>query len=105
EEGDKALLGSFLVDSDPPDSLDVVLRRSYEHEDIAITALLGPYEDGKAAEIYPHSVLIKVCITKVGVASILEFDCRLQGVGCDIILNRVSYHDSPEPSKYQGPTF
>ncbi|GLJ40259.1 hypothetical protein SUGI_0827040 [Cryptomeria japonica] len=106
EEGDKGSLGSFVVVSDPPNSQDVVLQRSYDREDIAITALLGPFlgEPG----IYPHSVLMKLCITKPGEASILRFDCGLEGRGNDPIIHKVSYHDSAlslHPSKYCGPTY
>ncbi|XP_057823647.2 uncharacterized protein LOC131035898 isoform X2 [Cryptomeria japonica] len=81
-------------------------HRSYDREDIAITALLGPFlgEPG----IYPHSVLMKLCITKPGEASILRFDCGLEGRGNDPIIHKVSYHDSAlslHPSKYCGPTY
>lgn len=110
EEADRRLLGPFVLDWDAPDSQDVVLRRSYGQEEIAITALLdsdccGENDEG---EVYLRAVLMKVCITKPGITSVLHFDCRLQGYGNDAIINLVSYHQSTQslhPSKYRGPPF
>eukprot|EP01018_Ginkgo_biloba_P029886 Gb_27592 [translate_table: standard] len=114
EEAEMGLLGPFELESDPQNSQDVVLRRTYDHEEIAITALL----DSQAAEIgvgefeetdiYPRAVLMKVCITKPGISPVLQFDFWLQGYGNDVVIERVSYHESPQslqPSKYRGPAF
>lgn len=110
EAGNRKFLGPFVLDWDAPDSQDVVLRRSYEQEEIAITALLDSDCCGEndAGEIYLRAVLMKVCITKPGITSILHFDCRLQGYGNDAVINLVSYHQSTQslhPSKYRGPPF
>lgn len=110
EAANRRLLGPFVLDWDAPDSQDVVLRRSYEQEEIAITALLdsNSSEENDAGEILPRAVLMKVCITKPGTTSLLHFDCRLQGYGNDAVINLVSYHPSTQslhPSKYRGPAF
>lgn len=110
EAGDGRLLGPFVLDWDAPDSQDVILRRSYEHEEIAITALLdsNSSEENDADDIFPRAVLMKVCITKPRTTSVLHFDCRLHGYGNDAVINLVSYHQSTQslhPSKYRGPAF
>ncbi|OVA16543.1 hypothetical protein BVC80_1549g6 [Macleaya cordata] len=74
-------LGNFTLDWDDPKSQDVVLRRKYDMgEEIAVSAMLGPpiFED-VVEGLFPRTALMKVCIKKPGLSSVLHFDCDISG--------------------------
>ncbi|KAI3993665.1 hypothetical protein MKX01_002678 [Papaver californicum] len=76
----------------------VVLRRKNEFgEEIVVSALLGPpiaeeeiYEEG----LFPYTGLMKVCIKKPGLSSILRFDCGCIGKceGCSAFSIQNAYY-------------
>ncbi|GFY96195.1 Mitochondrial acidic protein like [Actinidia chinensis var. chinensis] len=76
-------LGDFVLDWDSPQSQDVVLRKKCESgEEVAVSALLGP-ETFKGESSFPREALMKVCIKKPGLSSILQFDCGVSSKGDD----------------------
>ncbi|KAI3415188.1 uncharacterized protein J3R85_015368 [Psidium guajava] len=104
-------LGDFLVDWDAPESEDVLLRRKCESgEEVAVSALLGPQMYGKEG-MFPREVLMKVCVKKPGLNSILQFDCDVcsgTDSGSEFHLRGAYYLPSPalwHRSLYKGPLF
>uniref|UniRef100_A0A2P2P0T3 Mitochondrial acidic protein MAM33 n=1 Tax=Rhizophora mucronata TaxID=61149 RepID=A0A2P2P0T3_RHIMU len=104
-------LGAFVVDSDSSQSEDVVLRRKFESgEEVAVSALLGPETFGNCCT-FPRAVLMKVCLKKPGLSSILQFDCGVTEKGTTgsqfDIYNAYYFQSltSPKPSVYRGPLF
>ena len=72
-----------MLDWDSPQSQDVVLRKKCESgEEVAVSALLGP-ETFKGESSFPREALMKVCIKKPGLSSILQFDCGVSSKGDD----------------------
>ncbi|KAL6272854.1 hypothetical protein ACE6H2_023546 [Prunus campanulata] len=76
-------MGEFVVDCELPVSQDLVLRRKYDSgEEVAVSALLGPFSpDGlEGVEcLYPRDVLMKMCLKKPGLSSMLhKLDNELQ---------------------------
>lgn len=64
-----------MVEHDSPKSQDVVLRRKLESgEEVAVSALSGPLRFGREGA-FPREILMKICVSKPGVGSILQFDC------------------------------
>lgn len=60
---------------DSPQSQDVVLRKKCSSgEEVAISALLGR-EAFQVDSRLPREALLKVCVKKPGLSSILQFDC------------------------------
>ncbi|KAL5546361.1 hypothetical protein UlMin_006048 [Ulmus minor] len=77
-------LGDFTVDWDSLQSQDVVLRRKCETgEVVVVSALLGPLVFEKEAEesLFPRNVLMKVCVKKPGLRSLMQFDCQVSEKG------------------------
>ncbi|XVE61107.1 hypothetical protein DITRI_Ditri06bG0013300 [Diplodiscus trichospermus] len=103
-------LGGFVVEWNSPQSQDVFLRgKSESGEEIAVSALLGKetYDnEGK----FPREVLMKVCVRKPGLSSILQFDCGVshKGVGrSHFNIHNAYYLQSstiPSSSVYRGPS-
>lgn len=104
-----------MVDYDSPQSQDVVLRRKFESgEEVAVSALLGPFSSDtfeREDSLYARDVLMKVCVKKPGLSSMLQFDCKiyeLDGYGSEFDIKKVYYRQSPAhigPSVYRGPSF
>ncbi|XP_010269692.1 PREDICTED: mitochondrial acidic protein MAM33 [Nelumbo nucifera] len=104
-------LGDFVLEWDAPQSQDVVLRRRYDWgEEIAISALLGPNAlEGEG--LLPRQALMKVCVKKQGLNSVLQFDCRISRKGDDgseFSIYNAYHHPSSNcfrDSDYRGPLF
>ncbi|XP_052173916.1 uncharacterized protein LOC127789153 isoform X2 [Diospyros lotus] len=97
--------GDFVLDWDSPQSQDVVLRKKYESgEEVAVSALLGP-EITCADSNSRRDVLMKICIKKPGLSSILQFDC---GYSSEFDVHN-AYYIPPSAclhsSVYKGPSF
>ncbi|KAK9103782.1 hypothetical protein Sjap_021036 [Stephania japonica] len=105
-------LGGFVVDWDHERFKDVILRRELESgEEIAVSALLEEEEEGLGDEEYPCRVLMKVCLKKPGLRSLLQFDCVSSSgeSGPDFAVYN-AYHLPPSmrsccDSIYRGPSF
>lgn len=105
------------MDWDSPHSQDVVLRKKCESgEEVAVSALLGPRTYGEEDEedkesIFPREALMKVCIKKPGLSSILQFDCGVSGsnVGdwSSVYINGLHYLPSTslDCSIYKSPSY
>lgn len=103
------------MDWDSPHSKDVVLRKKCESgEEVAVSALLGPITFGELDEeekIFPREALMKVCIKKPGLSSILQFDCGVSGsnVGdwSEVSINGVHYLPSTslDCSVFKSPAY
>ncbi|XP_059646268.1 mitochondrial acidic protein mam33 isoform X1 [Cornus florida] len=103
-------LGDFVLDWDSPQSQDVVLRKKCDSgEEVAVSALLGPetFEGGK----FSREALMKICIKKPGLSSILQFDCGVSSKdedGSEFDIQNAYYIQSSAclgPSVYRGPLF
>ncbi|XP_058205371.1 uncharacterized protein At2g39795, mitochondrial [Rhododendron vialii] len=117
QDSKSASLGDFKLDWDSPHSQDVVLRKKCESgEEVAVSALLGPRtygeEDAEDKEsIFPREALMKVCIKKPGLSSILQFDCGVSGsnVGdwSSVYINSLHYLPSTslDCSIYKSPSY
>ncbi|KAF6155275.1 hypothetical protein GIB67_019801 [Kingdonia uniflora] len=91
----------------------IVLRRKFndEGEEIALSALLGPIEDDSVT----RNVLMKVCVSKPKLRSLLQFDCVVYGKeaesgdgGSDFEVENAYYLPSLMclgPEIYKGPSF
>ncbi|KAG2683526.1 hypothetical protein I3760_10G034300 [Carya illinoinensis] len=104
-------LGNFLVEWDSPQSQDVVLRKTCESgEEVAVSAVLGPATYGKESA-FPREVLMKVCLKKPGLSSMLQFDCGVSYRGNDVSefdIHNANYIPSSirvNSSLYRGPLF
>ncbi|KAI8562321.1 hypothetical protein RHMOL_Rhmol03G0027900 [Rhododendron molle] len=115
QDSKSASLGDFKLDWDSPHSQDVVLRKKCESgEEVAVSALLGPRTYGEEDEeesIFPREALMKVCIKKPGLSSILQFDCGVSGsnVGdwSSVYINGLHYLPSTslDCSIYKSPSY
>ncbi|KAE8711010.1 laccase-11 [Hibiscus syriacus] len=103
-------LGDFVLEWNSSQSQDVVLRRKGESgEEVAVSALLSRetyYTEG----IFPRKVLMKVCVKKPGLSSILQFHCGVfeKGVRRSDFNIHGAYLQSmtiPTSSVYRGPSF
>ncbi|KAJ4835751.1 hypothetical protein Tsubulata_015922 [Turnera subulata] len=101
----------FEVDWDSSEAQDVVLRRKcMSGEEVAVSALLGP-ETSTEGSAFPRQVLMKVCVKKPGLSSVLQFDCGVYGKGTSSsqfdILHAWYLHSatSPNTAAYRGPEF
>ncbi|GLT95927.1 hypothetical protein SLE2022_135800 [Rubroshorea leprosula] len=111
-QGDKVgSLGDFTLDWDSSKSQDVVLRRKCESgEEVAVSALLGA-ETFAGEGKFPREVLMKVCVKKPGLSSLLQFDCGVSENGAHgpkfNVYNACYLHSSicPNSSAYRGPLF
>jgi len=102
-------LGDFTLDWDSPKSQDVVLRKKSESgEEVAVSAMLGPEID-EGASSFPREALMKVCIKKPGLSSILQFDCGVSGKdnGSEFDIHSAHYLPSTslDSSNYKGPSY
>ncbi|KAK1574976.1 hypothetical protein Q3G72_001544 [Acer saccharum] len=103
-------LEGFEVEYDAPQSQDVVLRKKCESgEEVAVSALLGP-ETFAREGVYPREVLMKVCVRKPWLSSILQFDCTVveKQVSSEFYIQNAHYLQSsscPRPTAYRGPIF
>ncbi|XP_042001124.1 mitochondrial acidic protein MAM33 [Salvia splendens] len=103
--------GDFVVEWDSPKSQDVILRKkcSSSGEEVAISALLGRdtfHEDSR----FPAEALLKICVKKPGLSSILKFDCVASnrgGTQPDFHIHNAHYipSSSLSSSVYRGPLF
>ncbi|GAV87557.1 hypothetical protein CFOL_v3_30983, partial [Cephalotus follicularis] len=104
-------LGDFTVDWDAPETQDVFLHRKCEWgEDVAVSALLGP-ETFTEGDKFPREVLMKVCVKKSGLSSMLQFDCGVTAKGTggsEFDIYNAYYLQLSTclvPSVYRGPLF
>lgn len=102
--------GDFVLEWNSPQSEDVVLRRKNESgEEIAVSALLGQ-ETYDSEGKFPREVLMKVCVRKPGLSSILQFDCGVSEKDVnrsDFNIRSAYYLQSatvPSSSIYRGPS-
>lgn len=108
----------FATVSDAPRAQDLLLRCLHRDggpaEEVLVSALLAPLRfDGD--EPLPRDALMKVFVSKPGVAPLLRFDCHTAAAaagdgdaaaGYDV--TAFSYHEFPGDdgeSKYEGPSF
>ena len=107
-------LGGFVVDWDSSQSQDVVLRRKCDTgEEVAVSALLGPVHFGRETDedVYPRDVLMKICVKKPGLKSMLQFDCEVYKTGSngsEFNIHNAHYLQSSagvSRSIYRGPLF
>lgn len=79
-------------------------------EEVAVSALLGPENFAREGR-FPREVLMKVCIKKPGLSSILQFDCGVTEKhigGSDFDIHNAYYLQSSTclgRSVYRGPLF
>ncbi|KAI7990690.1 Uncharacterized protein LOK49_LG12G02745 [Camellia lanceoleosa] len=111
QDNQSGSLGDFVLDWDSPQSQDVVLRKKCESgEEVAVSALLRP-ETYEGESSFPREALMKVCIKKPGLSSILQFDCGAFGKGdngSDFAIHNAYYIPSStclDSSIYKGPSF
>lgn len=104
-------LGDFTLEWDSPWSQDVVLRKKGSTgEEVAVTALLGR-EAFQGDCKFPREALMKICVKKEGLSSILHFDCVASSVGedrSDFDIRKAHYIQSTsclDSSVYRGPIF
>lgn len=104
-------LGNFLVKWDSPQSQDVVLRKTCESgEEVAVSAVLDPLTHGPES-VFPREVLMKVCLKKPGLSSVLQFDCGVSYKGNDMSefdiynANYIPSSTRVDSSLYRGPIF
>lgn len=75
-----------------------------------ISALLGPLRFGYDGA-FPREILMKICVSKPGVSSLLQFDCGVSEDGhggSPFKLYNAYYLRSSDclgPSVYRGPSF
>ncbi|XP_022747606.1 mitochondrial acidic protein mam33 [Durio zibethinus] len=110
QDKESGSLGDFTLEWNSSLSQDVVLQRKSESgEEIAVSALLGQETYGEGQ--FPREVLMKVCVRKPGLNSMLQFDCGVseKGVhGSHFNIHSAYYLQSstvPGSSVYRGPSF
>ncbi|CAM8945946.1 unnamed protein product [Rhodiola kirilowii] len=104
-------IDQFAIEHDSRDSQDVVLRKKSDSgEEVVVSALLSQEvvnsgDDG----LLPREALMKVCVKKPGVSSILQFNCGIAGKvdGSEMYLNGVFLLPSAAAvgSLYRGPDY
>ncbi|KAI3471704.1 hypothetical protein Pfo_028354 [Paulownia fortunei] len=104
-------LGDFVVEWDSPQSQDVVLRKKCSSgEEVAVSALLGR-DTFQGDSRLPREALMKICVKKPGLSSILQFDCVASNKGGsepDFDIQNAHYITSSsclDSSIYRGPLF
>ncbi|XWS59093.1 hypothetical protein CRYUN_Cryun08bG0092400 [Craigia yunnanensis] len=104
-------LGDFVLEWNSFKARDVVLRRKSESgEEIIVSALLGQ-ETYDSEGNFPREVLMKVCVRKPGLSSMLQFDCGVYEKGVHrshFNIHSAYYLQSstiPSSSVYRGPFF
>ncbi|KAL7097851.1 hypothetical protein ACP275_10G169400 [Erythranthe tilingii] len=104
--------GDFVMEWDSPKSQDIVLRKKCSSgEEVAVSALLGR-EAFQGGGRFPMEALMKICVKKPGLSSILQFDCvasNREGSESDIEIQSAHYFPSSssclDSSIYRGPLF
>ncbi|XP_073027684.1 uncharacterized protein At2g39795, mitochondrial isoform X1 [Primulina eburnea] len=103
--------GDFILEWDSPWSQDVVLRKKGSAgEEVAVSALLGR-EAFQGDSKFPREALMKICVKKAGLNSILHFDCVASSIGedrSDFDIRKAQYIQSIsclDSSVYKGPIF
>ncbi|XP_051138568.1 mitochondrial acidic protein MAM33 [Andrographis paniculata] len=104
--------GDFVVQYDSPQTQDVLLRKKCPSgEEVAVSALLGQNTIEEDNHL-PKEALMKVCIMKPGLSSVLQFDCVTANKGdCETEVDIQSAHYIPSPSCldsssfYKGPVY
>lgn len=104
--------GDFELEWDSPRSQDVVLRKKCPSgEEVAVSALLGR-ETFEEDSRFPAEALMKICVKKPGLSSILKFDCVASnrgGTQPDFQIQNAHYIPSSSSSLnssiYRGPVF
>lgn len=107
------LLRDFALDWDSPQSQDVFLKRKCESgEEIAVSAVLGRITaESEGENLFPREVLMKVCIKKPELSSVLQFDCGVYNKGdiaSEFEIHNAYYLQSTSSrrsSLYKGPLF
>lgn len=106
--------GDFELEWDSPQSQDVMLRKKCSSgEEVAVSALLGrdTFEEDSR---FPAEALMKICVKKPGLSSILKFDCVASnrgGTQPDFQIQNAHYIPSSSSSSslnssiYRGPVF
>ncbi|CAH9102695.1 unnamed protein product [Cuscuta europaea] len=107
-------LGDFAIEWDSCNTQDVLLQRRFESgEEVSVSAILGAetprveYED----VMFPRETLLKVCMKKPGLSSILQFDCRAfsDSGESNFQINNAHYLKEAaaalDSSAYRGPSF
>ncbi|KAL1555348.1 mitochondrial acidic protein MAM33 [Salvia divinorum] len=100
----------FVLEWDSPKSQDVILRKKCSSgEEVAISALLG-HDTFREDSRFPAEALLKICVKKPGLSSILKFDCVASnrgGAQPDFHIHNAHYiqSSSPNSSVYRGPLF
>ncbi|KAF5201408.1 Mitochondrial glycoprotein [Thalictrum thalictroides] len=104
-------LGNFELSWDGKRSKDVVLRRKcHSGEEIALSAMLGPCDYVRENSL-PFHALMKICIKKPELESLLQFDCVIENKDyglSDFTISHVCYLPSSSclgDSVYKGPLF
>lgn len=104
-------LGDFVLEWNSSRSQDVVLRRKSESgEEVAVSALLSQ-KTYDTEGIFPRKLLMKVCVKRPGLSSILQFDCGVSEKGVrrsDFKICSAYFLQSttvPGSSIYRGPLF
>lgn len=92
-------------------SQDLLLRRKCETgEEVVVSALLGKFNFRRECT-FPRDVLMKVCLKKPSLSSLLQFDCEISATGNDgsmFDVHNAYYLQSSadiSPSVYRGPLF
>uniref|UniRef100_A0A7N0U6L7 Mitochondrial glycoprotein n=1 Tax=Kalanchoe fedtschenkoi TaxID=63787 RepID=A0A7N0U6L7_KALFE len=71
-------IDQFAIEHDSGDSQDVVLRRKSDSgEEVVVSALLSRevVSSDEDSNVLPREALMKVCVRKPGLSSILQFNC------------------------------
>ncbi|CAI9779502.1 unnamed protein product [Fraxinus pennsylvanica] len=111
QTGESGSSKDFVLEWDSPQTQDVVLRKKCASgEEVAISALLGR-ETFQGDGILPREALIKICVKKPGLNSLLQFDCIASGKGgneSEFDIQNANYIHLPSclgSSFYKGPPF
>lgn len=111
QTGESGSSEDFVLEWDSPQTQDVVLRKKCASgEEVAISALLGR-ETFQGDGIFPREALIKICVKKPGLNSLLQFDCIASGKGgneSEFDIQNANYIHLPSllgSSFYKGPPF
>ncbi|KAG8371991.1 hypothetical protein BUALT_Bualt12G0021100 [Buddleja alternifolia] len=106
-------VGDFVLEWDSPSSQDVVLRKKCSSgEEVAVSALLGR-DTFQGDGTLPREALMKICVKKPGLSSILQFDCVASNRGgneSEFEIQNANYLPSSSlsclnSSTYRGPLF
>ncbi|KAL0453134.1 UNVERIFIED_CONTAM: hypothetical protein Slati_1291500, partial [Sesamum latifolium] len=103
--------GDFVLEWDSPQSQDVVLRKKCSSgEEVAVSALLSR-DTFQGDGSLPAEALLKICVKKPGLSSILKFDCVASNRGSskpEFDIQNAHYISSSsrvDSSIYRGPLF